>query len=48
MKEAIETAIKSLAEQSTKEDKASEAMQRSQAALNLAHALAILMNIPKP
>lgn len=48
MKEAIETAIKSLAEQSTKEDKASEAMQRSQAALNLAHALATLMNIPKP
>ena len=48
MKEAIENAIKSLAEQAAKEEKASEAMQRSQAALNMAHALATLMNLPKP
>ena len=48
MKEAIETAIKSLAAQAAKEEHACNAMQRAQAALNLAHALATLMNIPRP
>ena len=48
MKEAIETAIKSLAAQAAKEDQACNAMQRAQAALNLMNALATLMNIQKP
>ena len=47
MKDAIESAIKKLVEKSEKCDKACDALQYSQAALNLAHTLHILKTVEK-
>ncbi len=47
MKTEMEAAIKALADKAQKESKAGDAMQLSQAALNLAHALATVENINK-
>lgn len=46
MTEAIETAIKLLAEKITGEVKGDDALKFTQAALNLAHTKATLANIP--
>ena len=42
MKETVESAIKELAEKVKKDDVSITAMQYSQAALNLAHALSVI------
>lgn len=47
MEKALEDAIKALAEKSASEEKPSDAMQRSQAALNLAHVLVTWKNVQK-
>ena len=47
MKDVIETAMKKLTEKSAETKIAGEAMQFSQAALNLAHVLATLDNLKK-
>ena len=47
MNEALETAIKLLAEKITNEVKGDDALKFTQAALNLAHTKATLSNISK-